>query len=105
MKTERDFYTPQTAPQAGTVITDDNGVKMKVADSDTLIEAQRRDYPDGLVIRLPDESLMHLLDLREAVESGNEHLLDEVTFSGRIEVPDRHFVPEGIFQSEKTHEC
>ena len=100
MKTENNLYEPKDSPQTGTVITNDDGVQMKVADMQTLTTALKKAYPDGIVIRMPDESLAHLLDIEEALETGREYLLDEVTFAGRIDEENMHIVPIGGLKAE-----
>lgn len=100
MKTENNLYEPKDSPQTGTVITNDDGVQMKVADMQTLTTALKKVYPDGIVIRMPDESLAHLLDIEEALETGSEYLLDEVTFAGRIDEENMHIVPIGGLKAE-----
>lgn len=100
MKTDNITYEPKDSPLVGTLITDDDGVQMKVADMQTWTETLKKAYPDGLVIKMPDESLAHLLDLKEALEEGREHLLDEVTFAGQIDKENPHIIPEGELKTE-----
>lgn len=100
MKTDNITYEPKDSPLVGTLITDDDGVQMKVADMQTWTETLKKAYPDGLVIKMPNESLAHLLDMKEALEEGREHLLDEVTFAGQIDKENPHIIPEGELKAE-----
>lgn len=44
MKTENNLYEPKDSPQTGTVITNDDGVQMKVADMQTLTTVLSRNW-------------------------------------------------------------
>lgn len=93
-------YRIKQAPEPGTVIVDDNGEFVTIADMQMLEDKLKEQYPDGLVIPLPDESLAHLMDIQEAVDLGVEHMLDQVTFAGQIEDSNPHWVPEGTLKAE-----
>lgn len=97
---QQEKYTPMKTPETGKLITDDNGNRMKVADMQTLEAALKKAYPDGIVIKMQDESLSHLMDISEAVETGEEYLLDDVTFAGQIDEQNPHIVPPGILKAE-----
>lgn len=73
---------------------------MVIADMQAFTDRLRLQFPDGLVIPLPDEDLPHLLDIGEAVEEGLEYDLDPVSFAGQIGSVNRHWVPSGTLRAE-----
>ena len=93
-------YQMKKAPEPGTEIVDNNGKYVTVADMQMLEDKLKEQYPDGLVIPLPDESLAHLMDIQEAVDLGIEHMLDQVTWAGQIEDTNPYWVPEGTLKAE-----
>ena len=93
-------YQIKPAPEPGTEIVNDDGEYVTIADMQMLEDKLKEQYPDGLVISLPDESLAHLMDIQEAVDLGIEHMLDQVTFAGQIEDNNPHWVPEGTLKAE-----
>lgn len=64
------------------------------------VKALQRQYPQGVAVKLPDESLAHLMDIHEALLRGEEYLLDAVSWQGKIESTDRSRVGEGILNAE-----
>lgn len=93
-------YQIKPAPKPGTEIVDNDGKYVTIADMQMLEDKLKEQYPDGLVIPLPDESLAHLMDIQEAVDLGIEHMLDAVTFAGQIEDSNLRWVPEGTLKAE-----
>lgn len=78
---------------------DDEGNVIHIADMQTMWQKLYDQFPDGLTIHLPDESLAHLLDVQEAIEQGQEHNLDQVVWTGQIENRNPHIVPEGTLDA------
>lgn len=78
---------------------DNDGNVIHIADIKTMWQKLYDQYPDGLTIHLPDESMAHLLDVQEAIEQGEEHNLDCVVWTGQIEEHNPHIVPEGTLDA------
>ena len=87
-------------PQTGEVLTDIHGRQVKIADLQTFTAVLHEQFPRGLTMPMPDEDLQHLLDIKEAIELGEEYMLDEVTFSGQIESVNRYWVSAGTLKAE-----
>ena len=84
----------------GKMITDSRGVQMVQADMNMFETALRRQFPDGLVIPLPDYSLADLMELKEDLDNEREYMRDIVTFDGLVGKKDTHIVTDGILQAE-----
>lgn len=85
---------------ADTFITDNDGIRMKKADMQMFGEALRRQFPEGLVIPLPDYRLADLMDLKDDLDNEREFMRDDVTFDGLVEARNEHIVTDGTLKAE-----
>ena len=92
--------TQSSKPQVGDVVKDKWEEEYTLADVHTLWQKIQEQYPNVVTIPLPDESFHHLMEVQEAVQQGEEHLLEDVTWWGEIESKNRHWVPEGTLKAE-----
>lgn len=85
---------------ADTFITDNGGIRMKKADMQMFGEALRRQFPEGLVIPLPDYRLADLMDLMDDLDNEHEFMRDDGTFDGLLEARNEHIVTDGTLKAE-----
>ena len=81
-------------------VTDRNGTQMKRADMADFEAALLRQFPDGLVIPLPDYRLADLMDLKDDLDNEREFMRDDVTFDGLIGRRNEHIVTDGMLHTE-----
>ena len=93
-------YAIKPIPETREVVIDNKGEKVTIADMQVFEERLKEQFPNGMIITLPDESLTHLMDIQKAVDMEVENLLDAVTFAGCIENGNPHWVAEGTLKAE-----